>query len=205
MITLSGSSVIQIYKGTSYTDAGASCVDNYDVSCSVTSSGSVDNNTLGTYTITYTATDSSGNIRIETRSVQVVSGDTPLLSLVGTTPYTHEVLNLYTDSGATASDSEDGNITANITSSGSVNANVLGSYTITYSVTDSHGNTATPVTRTVNVVDTVKPVVTLSGSGTITHIKGYSYSDAGATASDNYDGDITGNIVQTGSVDTNAL
>ena len=36
-------------------------------------------------------------------------------------------------------------------------------------------------------------------------VKGYSYSDSGATASDNYDGDITGNIVQTGSVDTGTL
>ena len=162
VITLSGSSMMQIYRGTTYIDAGASCIDNYDTSCTISSSGSVDSSTLGTYTITYTSTDSSGNTRIETRSVQVISGDTPILSLVGMTPYNHEVLNPYTDSGATASDSEDGNITGNITSSGSVNANILGSYMITYSVTDSHGNTATPVTRIVNVVDTVKPVINLS-------------------------------------------
>ena len=162
VITLSGSSMMQIYRGTTYIDAGASWIDNYDTSCTISSSGSVDSSTLGTYTITYTSTDSSGNTRIETRSVQVISGDTPILSLVGMTPYTHEVLTAYTDSGATASDSEDGNITGNITSSGSVNANILGSYMITYSVTDSHGNTATPVTRIVNVVDTVKPVINLS-------------------------------------------
>lgn len=72
-----------------------------------------------------------------------------------------------------------------------MNANILGSYTITYSVIDSHGNTATPVTRIVNVVDTVKPVISLSGSGTLTVVKGYTYTDAGATAQDNYDGDIT--------------
>lgn len=58
-------------------------------------------------------------------------------------------------------------------------------------MTDSNGNTTTPVTRIVNVVDTVKPVIILSGSGTVTVVKGYNYSDTGATASDNYDGDIT--------------
>lgn len=90
--------MMQIYRGTTYIDAGAACSDNYDTLCNVTSSGSVDSSTLGTYAITYTSTDSSGNTRIETRSVQVISGDTPILSLVGMSPYTHEVFNPYTDS-----------------------------------------------------------------------------------------------------------
>lgn len=135
----------------------------------------------------------------------MIAGDTPLLTLLGNNPHTHEVLTSYTDAGATANDTEDGDITSNITSSGSVNANVLGTYTLTYDVTDSQGNIATQVMRTVNVVDTIIPVISLTGSGTINHIRGYSYTDAGATAQDNYDGDISGNIVFTGSVDTATL
>jgi hypothetical protein len=45
--------------------------------------------------------------------------------------------------------------------SGIVNTNLLGSYSITYNATDTAGNIAIPVTRTVNVVPT-----TVSGGGT---------------------------------------
>ena len=51
--------------------------------------------------------------------------------------------------------------------------------------------------------DTVKPVITLLGSATVSVIVGNTYTDAGATALDNVDGDITSRIVKTGSVNTN--
>lgn len=97
VITISGSNPTQVYRNTSYTDAGASCNDNYDSTCNVTSSGSVDTSTLGTYTITYTATDSSGNTKTTTRTVNVIAGDTPLITLLGNNPHTHEALATYTD------------------------------------------------------------------------------------------------------------
>ena len=55
-----------------------------------------------------------------------------------------------------------------ITGVGEVNNTVIGEYTITYNVTDSNGNEATEVTRTVNVVDTTAPVITLIGHDVIT-------------------------------------
>ena len=64
-----------------------------------------------------------------------------------------------------------------------------------YSVTDSSGNAATEVTRVVNVTDTTAPVITLIGDAQITVEVGTTYTDLGATASDNYDGDITADIV----------
>ena len=76
-------------------------------------------------------------------------------------------------------------------------------YTVTYNVTDSSGNDASEVTRTVNVTDTTAPVITLNGDTQITVEVGSTYTDLGATASDNYDGDITADIVVGGdSVDT---
>lgn len=53
--------------------------------------------------------------------------------------------------------------------------------------------------------DTVKPVITLLGLATVGITVGGTYTDAGATASDNVDGDITSRIVKTGSVDTNTI
>ncbi|KAB1154584.1 DUF5011 domain-containing protein [Tenacibaculum aiptasiae] len=51
--------------------------------------------------------------------------------------------------------------------------------------------------------DTVAPVITLLGNSVENINVGDSYTDAGATASDNVDGNITANIVVTGSVDAN--
>ncbi|WP_438444632.1 immunoglobulin-like domain-containing protein [Gorillibacterium sp. sgz5001074] len=50
--------------------------------------------------------------------------------------------------------------------------------------------------------DTVKPVITLAGQPTVTVQKGSTYTDPGATASDDRDGDLTSRIVRTGTVDT---
>lgn len=45
--------------------------------------------------------------------------------------------------------------------------------------------------------DTQKPVITLTGNSKETVANGDTYNDAGATAADNKDGDVTGNIVKT--------
>lgn len=43
--------------------------------------------------------------------------------------------------------------------------------------------------------DTTPPVISLLGNATVNHTQGTTYTDAGATASDNVDGDITPNII----------
>jgi hypothetical protein len=55
-------------------------------------------------------------------------------------------------------------------------------------------------------IDNTKPVITLLGSSPVTVEAGSVYTDAGATALDNYDGVLTSSIVTTGlPVDTNSL
>ena len=63
--------------------------------------------------------------------------------------------NTWTDAGATADTGE------TVTASGSVDISTAGSYTITYTATDAAGNVGT-ATRTVTVVDTTAPVVTVT-------------------------------------------
>ena len=50
--------------------------------------------------------------------------------------------------------------------------------------------------------ETVPPVITLIGPSSIDLNAGEAYIEQGATASDNIDGDLTGSIVTSGSVDT---
>ena len=57
--------------------------------------------------------------------------------------------------------------------------------------------------RTVTVVDAVVPVITLKGEQSVTINAGENYEDAGVTAHDNVDGDISKSIETTGAVDAN--
>ena len=111
---------------------------------------------------------------------------------------TIEVGSTFTDPGATASDAGDGDLTSSIVVTGSVDTSTLGTYTLTYNVSDASGNVADPVTRTVNVVDTTAPVITLLGDNPMTIEVGSTFTDPGATATDNYDGDLTSSIVVQG-------
>lgn len=75
VITLNGKSVIKIEVGDSYIDEGATAEDDIDGVVEVVTTGTVDTNTPGTYEITYTAQDYSGNIATLTRSVKVAEID----------------------------------------------------------------------------------------------------------------------------------
>jgi hypothetical protein len=130
----------------------------------------------------------------------------PIITLLGITPVNVTQGEVYNDAGATAWDNIDGDITANIVVVNPVDTSTVGTYTVTYNVSDASGNAATEVTRTVNVleagVDTTPPVITLLGTTPVTVTLGSIYTDAGATAWDNIDGNITANIVVVNPVDT---
>ena len=208
MITLVGDAEITVEVGTTYTDLGATASDNYDgdITADINNSKPVDTSVIGTYTVTYNVTDSSGNDATEvTRVVNVVDTTIPVITLVGDAQITVEVGTTYTDLGATALDNYDGDITADIVTVNNVDVNTAGQYIITYNVSDAAGNDATEVTRTVNVTDTTAPVITLNGDAQITVEVGTTYTDLGATASDNYDGNITTDIVTVNNVDTSVI
>ena len=127
----------------------------------------------------------------------------PVITLLGDAEVNVEVGGSYEDAGATAEDDVDGDITEDIVVGGdTVDTDTPGTYVITYNVSDSSDNAADEVTRTVNVVDTTPPVITRLGSATVNISVGDTYTDAGATALDNYDGDITGDIVTVNPVNT---
>ena len=129
----------------------------------------VDETTVGTYTVTYNVTDANGNAAVEiNRTVNVVDTTIPVITLVGDATVTVEFGDTYTDAEATALDNYDGDITSSIVTVNPVDETTVGTYTVTYNVTDANGNAAVEVTRTVNVVDTTIPVITLTGDATVT-------------------------------------
>jgi len=78
VITLTGESNINLNVGDSYTEAGATAVDDVDGEVAVVISGSVDTSIAGTYTITYNASDGASNHAVEvTRTVNVNAGEAP--------------------------------------------------------------------------------------------------------------------------------
>ena len=137
--------------------------------------------------------------------LNVVDAIVPVITLTGESTVTIEVGSPYSDAGATASDNYDGDITSSIVTVNPVDTDVVGQYTVTYNVSDANSNAAVAVTRTVNVVDTTVPVITLTGDTPVTIEVGSTYTDAGATATDNYDGDITSSIVIVNPVDTDVV
>jgi len=180
----SGTDILEL--GSSWADAGATA-DGQEV---VTSTGTVDTNTLGSYTITYTATGRAGNVGTATRKVTVVDTTAPVITLSGSAITTVEAGFPYNDAGATADGQEA------VTSTGIVDINTVGNYSITYTATDASGNVGT-ATRTVIVEDTISPVITVT-TGNDTVERGSSWTNAGATTTE-------GSISFTGSVNTGVV
>jgi len=86
----------------------------------------------------------------------------------------------------------------------------IGAMRYLYGALSVHAPTTNNITGYVenlnlNLPDVVKPVITLLGDSETTIIKGQSYIDAGATAVDDEDGDITGEIVVSNPVDSNTI
>jgi hypothetical protein len=120
----------------------------------------------------------------------------PVITLTGDNPQIIAVGEAYAELGATATDDRDGNVTASIVIDNSaVNSGAPGEYTVTYKVSDSSGNAAATVTRTVIYEDQAPPMISLLGDNPQIIILGNPYVELGATATDNVDGDLTASIV----------
>jgi autotransporter-associated beta strand protein len=73
VVTLNGANPLQIYKGATFSDPGATVTDNVDATRTITGSGTVNTASVGNYTRTYNATDAAGNLALPvTRTVSVV-------------------------------------------------------------------------------------------------------------------------------------
>ncbi len=99
------------------------------------------------------AKDEEGNISSSLTDTTLVDLNNPVINLIG-----KETLNVYlkrdyVDKGATASDATDGDISEDIIVVNNVDTKNRGVYTVTYNVSDSAGNQATEVVRTIRVIN----------------------------------------------------
>ncbi|PNQ72866.1 hyalin, partial [Hanstruepera neustonica] len=184
-ISLNGPNPQTIEACSAYSELGAITNDNCSgIGGLVIDASAVNTSVVGSYSVTYDVADASGNNAVQvTRTVNVVDTTVPTITLNGSATVTVEACGTYNELGATA---DDGclAIGAVVIDNSSVDETTVGSYTVTYNVSDAAGNSAVQVTRTVNVVDTTVPTITLNGLSTVTVEACGTYNELGATADD---------------------
>ncbi len=107
-----------------------------------------------TSTSTPTSVSTSTPASTDTTPPAVSDVEPPTITLNGDAAIQINVGDTFTDPGATATDSANGNITSKIVETGSVDTTTAGLYTLTYTATDSAGNSAS-VSRVVTVIAVV--------------------------------------------------
>ena len=107
----------------------------------------------GSHTFEVRATDEAGNTESTATFTWTVDLSAPVITLNGDANVTVELGDAYVEQGAVVTDNVDSGLTAAIDAT-AVNTGAVGVYSVTYDATDTAGNDAVQVTRTVNVEDT---------------------------------------------------
>ena len=165
VITLTGSNSLTIFQGSSYSDSGATAIDNVDgdISSKITVTNNVNSAVAGSYTVNYDIKDTAGNAATTvTRTVTVTAG-TPhsdILSfslpeqtgaaiinatdhsIVIPVPASSSSLS-YTKPSFTISPGATAKIGSTIQTSGVSGINLYNSQSVTYTITASDGSTTT--------------------------------------------------------------
>lgn len=190
-LTMVGDSEITLEFGESYQEAGATASFG-DRIVDVTISGRVQQDKVGTYTISYSAAFMRKNAHAE-RIVHIVDTKAPTIVLV----YDENTITLpgyeYVEEGFIAEDNYDGDITSKV-------ERIVQEDKIIYKVSDSSGNTA-EVHRPIKYGDVTAPELILLGDAEITLQSGQAYEEPGFTAVDDVEGDVSSKVQINGTVD----
>jgi hypothetical protein len=117
----------------------------------------------GEYALALQAIDGAGLAAEQSFTLTAVAAaDIPVIELLGANPLTITQGQAFVDPGATASDTQDGDLTAAIATDSNVNSAVPGTYEVIYSVSDTAGHTVS-ATRTVIVLS--RPTSSGGGGG----------------------------------------
>lgn len=159
----------------------------------VEKNGEINFNSLGEYTVTYKT--SYKKLKKEAEIVvSIKDSEAPEITLISNPDGFTKPGSTYIEEGYTAYDNYDGDITDKV-----VRTETDGK--VTYTVSDSSGNEAV-VTRNIVYKDVVPPEIVLKGNSVVKLETGSNYTEHGYCATDDCDGDITGEVVVEGSVNT---
>lgn len=144
---------------------------------------------VGTHTVTWTATDASGNSATAEQTVTVTDNGAP--SITAPSDITKEATGVTTSvmlGVASAHDAVDGSIAATADKTGPF---TVGVHKVTWTATDSEGNSATAV-QTVTITDTTGPTITVPADITQEATGKSTQIDIGtAIATDLVDGEVS--------------
>lgn len=204
---LVGNPEVNVEYGEQYTEQGATALFSGSlfvkepVPCEVSISGQVDTQTLGSYTLEYTASyelnyffakrEYSHTITRKVNVIDTVAPKIELKSIPGSYTLPGQE---YKEEGCSAQDNYDGDITSRLKSEEKDGK-------VYYSVTDSSGNRAEAV-REIFYDDPIPPELKLLGDGDIVIAEGGSFGEPGYLADDNVDADLSQKVSVSGEVDT---
>lgn len=138
--------------------------------------------TPGVYTVTIRLSDESGNFSEQEVTITVEDTTAPVIYLTGDSTIYLTYGEDYIEKGATCSDNFD--VSGDVIVGGDiVDSTEIGTYIVTYNITDSEGNVADEVTRTVVVQDIILLSATLK-PGIDSISLGSTYFDPGITVVD---------------------
>ncbi|MFI5221990.1 MAG: immunoglobulin-like domain-containing protein [Bacteroidia bacterium] len=169
-------------------------IDNYDPPGTPNRSGSINPNVMGYYTITYRATDASGNVATPlTVVIKIDDLIAPVVTLKGTLDITVDVdaSKSFSDPGVTATDNyyPVNTLTTTVTPA-TVRMDILNNVTLVYNVCDPSQNCSS-VSRVVHVVDRIAPVIHITGDNPYELLRFAGFTDPGVYITDNYYTDAT--------------
>ena len=199
-VTLIGDKVEKVPYKSEFIDSGLTArYHGKDITSSVITSNNINTNELGEYKIEYKIPYMFGTY-VYTRKAIVVDDKEPEITLEGDEDCKISYGSEFEEPGYKAIDNYDGDITDKVEiSKEEIKEDEIH---IHYKLTDSSGNTKEKIRR-VFLVDNIKPVIELNGSGTIVLNVGEEYKEQGATAKDEKDGELTDKLEISGQVNTN--
>jgi len=157
VITLNGSATEQSILNAVWTDVGATAEDAEDGTVTVTTTGSVNKDMAGVYTITYSATDAAGNEATKTRTVTVYNESNTLNGTYDVSDVCDGTTFTYTQM-----------VTASTTLNKRIHFNKFADYSGNTAIyADVVATTITLPSQTANNIGSLSEDHTFSGTGTI--------------------------------------
>lgn len=194
-ISLKGKTTIMLNINSEYKEPGYHASYLFDnLTDKVKISGKVNNKKDGVYYLTYKVKGPFITVSTK-RKVEVKDIERPVITLEGGNETYICPNSKYKELGYKASDNIDGDLTKKVKITEKEDE-------VIYEVEDKAHN-KTSVTRKIQVGDKRKPTIELTGGDIVFSYIGEAYVEPGYKATDNCDGDITGMVITSGSVDIN--